>query len=89
MFMLVHNVFIYNICSFSNTFRVSTGVATWIVAVYVPVKFQKSTSTDGRVIKFSQKYKMAAVRHLELLFGNAEPPTKYAWCSEANRDQNG
>jgi len=33
----------------------------WIVVHYVPVKFLKSTSTGGWVIKFCQKLKMTAL----------------------------
>jgi len=50
------------------------------VAVYVPVKFHKSTSTGGWVIKFCQIFKMAAIRQLELLFGNDGPPTSMLGC---------
>jgi len=48
----------------------------WIVATYVPAKFLKAISTGGWVIEFCQKFKMAALRHFELLLGNAGPPTK-------------
>jgi len=44
---------------------------------------RKSTSTGGGVIKFCQKFKITVVRHLELYFGSAGPPTKCAWWQEA------
>jgi len=34
----------------------------WIVVLYVPIKFRKPNSTGGWVIKFCQKFKMAAIR---------------------------
>jgi len=37
---------------------------------------------NSGVIKFSQKLKMAAVRHLELLCGKAGPLTKSNWWPE-------
>jgi len=47
-----------------------------IVFLYDRVKFRKSNSTGGWVIKFCQKFKMAAFRHLELWRVNAGPPAK-------------
>jgi len=35
------------------------------------------------LLKFVQKFKMAAVRHLELLFGYSGPPTKFSCWPEA------
>jgi len=54
----------------------------WIVVLYVPVNFCKSNSTGGWVIKFCKKFKMTAVRHLELLCSNAGPPSKSNWRPE-------
>ena len=53
-----------------------------IVVLYVPVNFCKSNSTGGWVIKLCQKFKMTAVRHLELLCSNAGPLTKSNWRPE-------
>jgi len=42
----------------------------WMVAMNVSAKFHKGNSTGGWVLEFCQKFKMAALRHLELLLSN-------------------
>ena len=54
----------------------------WIVVLYDSVKLRKSNSTGGWVIKFCQKFKMAAEHHLELLCGNDGSPTMCNWRPE-------
>ena len=47
----------------------------WIMAVYIPAKFRKGTSTGGCVIEFcKKKFKVAVLHHLELLLGTLDHP---------------